>query len=146
MINKPTSTLTTADVLGRRLSVHLERAQQTLPYEITERLRAARMRAVAARRLPQFDWQTSAEFQVQADSLLMQFPSKAYQFFSGLVSFVPLVFLIAGLVLLNDFHNDQSALEMAEVDSALLIDDLPPQAYADPAFANFLKSDYAAKE
>ena len=55
------------------------------------------------------------------------------------VSLIPLVCLAAGLMLLYDFHNDESALELAEIDSALLIDDLPPQAYADPAFIDFLK-------
>jgi hypothetical protein len=35
---------------------------------------------------------------------------------------------------------------LAEVDSALLIDDLPPQAYADPAFAYFLKNNPGNKE
>jgi len=44
------------------------------------------------------------------------------------------------LVILYEFHNDQSALELAEVDAALLIDDLPPQSYADPAFAHFLNN------
>ena len=139
-MNKSTSSPAPHDVLGFRLSAHLDHAKQVLPYEITERLRAGRIRAVAARRLPAFEWQTATAVQSQVDSLLLHFPSRAYSFFSGLGAFIPLVCLLAGLVLLYDFHNNQSALELAEVDSALLIDDLPPQAYADPAFANFLKS------
>lgn len=146
MMNKPATSFSTTDVLGRRLSVHLNQAQQALPYDITERLRAARIRAVSARRLAQFEWQTDTAIQSQGNHLLLNFPSKSSQFFSGLVSFVPLLCLVAGLVLLYDFHNDQSAVELAEVDSALLIDDLPPQAYADPAFANFLKSHRASQE
>ncbi len=137
-MNKPSSSLTPHDVLGFRLSAYLDQAKQALPYQITERLRAARTRAVAARRAPVFEWQTATAVQSQVDNLLLHFPSKAHQLFSGLGAFIPLVCLVAGLVLLYDFHNDQSALELAEVDSALLIDDLPPQAYADPAFANFL--------
>jgi hypothetical protein len=35
---------------------------------------------------------------------------------------------------------DNRANELAEVDSALLIDDLPPAAYADPGFLQFLKN------
>jgi hypothetical protein len=46
--------------------------------------------------------------------------------------------LVAGLVLIHEFHNDQSALELAEIDSALLIDDLPPNAYTDPSFLDYL--------
>ena len=30
--------------------------------------------------------------------------------------------------------------EVAEVDAAILTDDLPPSAYTDPGFAQFLKS------
>jgi hypothetical protein len=36
--------------------------------------------------------------------------------------------------------DDDRANELAEVDSALLIDDLPPAAYADPGFLQFLKN------
>ncbi len=48
--------------------------------------------------------------------------------------------------MLYEFHNDESALELAEIDSALLIDDLPPQAYADPAFIDFLKINNKQKD
>jgi len=35
--------------------------------------------------------------------------------------------------------------ELAEVDSALLTDDLPPAAYTDPGFAQFLKTSDAGE-
>jgi hypothetical protein len=35
---------------------------------------------------------------------------------------------------------------LAEVDSALLIDDLPPAAYADPGFLQFLKNPILTSE
>ena len=74
MMNKPATSFSTTDVLGRRLSVHLNQAQQALPYDITERLRAARIRAVSARRLAQFEWQTSTAIQSQGNHLLLNFP------------------------------------------------------------------------
>ncbi|MBC7727039.1 MAG: DUF3619 family protein, partial [Microbacteriaceae bacterium] len=37
-------------------------------------------------------------------------------------------------------QNDHRASEVAEVDAAILTDDLPPSAYADPGFAQFLRS------
>ena len=132
--------LSTDDLFGRRVSVHLDQANQNLPYDIAERLRAARMRAVAARRISQTEWQTVSEVQAQNGVLNMKFPSKAHVFLNSLVSLIPLICLAAGLVMLYDFHNDQSAKELAEVDSALLVDDLPPQAYTDPGFAHFLKN------
>ena len=42
---------------------------------------------------------------------------------------------------------DNRANELAaEVDAALLTDDLPPAAYTDPGFAQFLKTKGAASE
>jgi hypothetical protein len=48
--------------------------------------------------------------------------------------------LVAGLALIQNIMDDDRANELAEVDSALLIDDLPPSAYADPGFLQFLKN------
>jgi hypothetical protein len=46
---------------------------------------------------------------------------------------------VAGLVLIHGIQNERRANEVAEVDAALLTDDLPPSAYADPGFIQFLK-------
>ena len=134
------------DILGRRLAAHLDQANQTLAYDITERLRAARMRAVASRKVSQVEWQSAAEVQAQNGVLSLKPGHKFQAVYQTMVSLLPLVCLAAGLVFLYDFHNDQSASELAEVDSSLLIDDLPPQAYADPAFAHFLKINLGNKE
>ncbi len=56
-----------------------------------------------------------------------------------LAATAPLVALVLGLVFISVLKDDEQANELAEIDSALLIDDLPPSAYADPGFAQFLK-------
>jgi hypothetical protein len=38
-------------------------------------------------------------------------------------------------------QNEDRARELAEVDVALLTDDLPPAAFSDPGFLQFLKTD-----
>ena len=125
---------------GKFIVAHLEFGKQQIPYEFSERLRAARTRALASRRVLQPVFVAATDLQLQADgSVRMPFPSKAKEIYNMLVSFIPLICLAAGLMLLYDFHNDESAMELAEIDSALLIDDLPPHAYADPAFIDFLK-------
>jgi hypothetical protein len=43
-------------------------------------------------------------------------------------------------VLIYNFQSDRRATELAEVDAALLTDELPPAAYADPGFLQFLKT------
>jgi hypothetical protein len=51
------------------------------------------------------------------------------------------VALVAGLLFINAEQNDDRARELAEVDVALLTDELPPAAFADPGFLQFLKTD-----
>jgi hypothetical protein len=59
---------------------------------------------------------------------------------SRVASLLPLIALIVGLMVIQSIQSENSALEIAEVDSALLIDDLPPNAFTDPGFLQFLKT------
>ncbi len=54
---------------------------------------------------------------------------------------LPLVVLVAGLVGIDHWSTQERIATAADIDSALLADDLPPEAYADPGFAEFLRSD-----
>ena len=126
------------DLLGKRLTKMLDE-NTSLSYEVTERLRAARTRALSLRRITQPQLQTSEETQTKNGHALLKFPSQIQLFFQTFGSIIPLLGLVAGLILINEFHNDQSALELAEIDSALLTDDLPPNAYTDPSFLDYLK-------
>jgi Protein of unknown function (DUF3619) len=55
-------------------------------------------------------------------------------------SLLPLAVLLAGLVLI-DHHYTRSQIDAAaEVDAAILADDLPPEAYRDQGFVEFLKT------
>jgi hypothetical protein len=57
-----------------------------------------------------------------------------------ITSALPLIALMIGLVGIHLFHNERRANEIAEIDAALLSDDLPPAAYTDPGFVQFLKA------
>jgi len=48
--------------------------------------------------------------------------------------------LVAGLVFIQHHHDLQQIEVAAEIDSALLADDLPPAAYGDPGFSEFLRN------
>ena len=140
-------TISKQDQLGMRMAALLEQGNQHLAYDITERLRAARTRAVSTSRAKQIDYSTVTDAQLQSNgSLRMPFHNKTQEIYKLLVSFIPLICLAVGLMFLYDFHNNQAALEMAEIDSALLVDDLPPHAYTDPAFIDFLKSKTLQKD
>lgn len=53
---------------------------------------------------------------------------------------VPLAVLLLGLVLIEDHYIRSQIEAAAEVDAAILADDLPPEAYRDQGFVEFLKT------
>jgi hypothetical protein len=53
---------------------------------------------------------------------------------------LPLAVLVYGLVAIERAHDRAQIAAAAEVDAALLSDDLPPAAYTDPGFAEYLKT------
>ena len=55
-------------------------------------------------------------------------------------SVLPVFALVAGLFLIQRLQESAQISTAAEVDAALLADDLPPQAYSDAGFAEFLKT------
>ena len=125
-----------ADQFGRAVAARLTAGADEMPYEVRERLRAARVRALAARR------------QAAAAPVIVGHGGGAATlgagdgkpgWFTRIASVLPLVLLAAGLVLIHTIQSERRALELAEVDAALLTDDLPPAAYADPGFVQFLK-------
>jgi hypothetical protein len=139
-----THTANTQDQFGLRIAAQLNSASLELPHDISERLRAARTRAVAARLKPQIRLQISAGVVHQNGAALLNFGGdEGLNIWSRLASLLPLIALIAGLALIQNIMDDDRANELAEVDSALLVDDLPPAAYADPGFLQFLKNPIA---
>lgn len=135
----------TQDEFGLRIAAQLNSAALDLPHDISERLRAARTRAVAARLMPQTRLQTSKSVSQQGGVALLHFGDEGLNIWSRLASVLPLIALIAGLAIIQNIMDDDRANELAEVDAALLIDDLPPAAYADPGFLQFLKMPAASE-
>lgn len=134
-----TRTFSAQDQFGMRVAARLDAASLELSHDISERLRAARTRAVAARMSPQTRLRTSSEVSVQNGVGLLHFGDEGLNVWSRLASLLPLLALVAGLAFIQHVTDDDRANELAEVDSALLTDDLPPSAYADPGFLQFLK-------
>lgn len=56
----------------------------------------------------------------------------------GLV--LPLVALVVGLGVIQHLQDEEQVNAAADIDAALLADDVPPRAYGDPGFVEFLKS------
>jgi hypothetical protein len=125
-----------ADQFGRAVAARLSSGADEMPYEARERLRAARVRALAARRQA-----AAAPVTVRngGSAAALALGDGKPGWFTRVASVLPLVLLAAGLVLLHSVQSERRANELAEVDAALLTDDLPPAAYADPGFVQFLK-------
>lgn len=130
------------DRFARKVARHLDDASDTLPYDISERLRAARVQAVAQRKRAALAPQLAPSLLHNGASTLVlgKGGSERGGWWNALVSAIPLIALVAGLVMI-DIAQDESVLsEVVEIDAALLTDDLPPAAYADPGFVQFLKT------
>ena len=131
------------DILQERFALkaasYLTAGTADLPYEISERLRAARAQAVSKRKIALA--QTAGSVVSMGSSAALTWGSNdGLNWWSGIGSMVPLIALVVGLLTINSVQNDNRAKEVAEVDSALLTDELPPAAFADPGFVQFLKA------
>lgn len=139
---EPDTTQFLADQFARRISARLTQASAALPYPVCERLRAAREQALAQRK-------RTAVAPAPASALLLQANGSASANWGGpggagwwnaLASAAALLALLIALVLINNVQDERSSHDMAETDAALLTDDLPPAAYADPGFMQYLKT------
>ena len=134
-----------ADAYARRLTARLTHGNADLPYDITERLRAARMQALAQRKRPMLQAVRQAETATQvmangSSAALGGWGREGGNWWRALMSAVPLAALVIGVFVVNMVQDEVVTSEIAEVDAALLTGDLPPSAYADPGFVQFLKS------
>lgn len=118
-----------------RIAGRLNAAAADLPHDISERLRFAReqalSRALAQRAVGGLVTQSGGH------AVLGGPPSVWLR----LASLLPLLVLAAGLVLIQQHREQEQIVVAAEIDAALLTDELPPTAYGDPGFAEFLRSD-----
>ncbi len=123
--------------LGLKIAARLADASNALPHEITERLRHARVLALSKRKLPRTEPAVVLLYS-GAGAVLggSQNPAPWWQR-AGLA--LPALALLLGLVAIDSALDDRVATEIAKLDAALLMDDLPPAAYADPGFSQFLK-------
>ena len=125
------------DRFGLRLAARLSDSTDELPYEISERLRAARVQAVSKRKTVVL--KKTARASSFGDGGTLTLGSENTTWWEKLASTAPLLILVFGLIAVNLIQDDNHAKEIAEIDAALLTDDLPPTAYADPGFVQYLK-------
>lgn len=122
---------------GLKIAGRLSDGSDTLPSDITERLRHARVQAVARRIQPKA---RAAELLTRAgSSAILGGSSERPNAWQRMGMALPILALLIGLVAIDFLLDDKAAQDLARIDAALLVDDLPPTAYADPGFQQFLR-------
>lgn len=135
------SASSTADALqtrfALRVTARLTERSNELGADVTERLRFAREQALERARARR---SAEAPAQVGATRSGAAILGGGSGWWLKIASVLPALALIAGLVLIQRWQDNAQVSVAAEVDAALLSDDLPPAAYSDAGFAEFLKT------
>lgn len=129
-----------ADAFGLRITARLAQSTDELPHDITERLRAARVHAVEKRKQVLLEYSTPVLSNTHSGMLTASLPGSHSGWWNRLGGAGLLLILTAGLIVISAVQDDLRARELADIDAAILMDDLPPAAYIDAGFAQFLKN------
>ena len=126
---------TQADQFGLSAAALLREGSQSLPAGIKDRLYAARLKAISLKK-PE---------KVRIAQHVLASPtgnwsSGSRSFWDNVGWIAPLVVLVFGLIGIAQWQQDSRINDIAELDVALLTDDVPPDAYADSGFMGFLKN------
>jgi hypothetical protein len=113
-----------------QIAFHIKRylgeSTTALPPVVGERLRAARERALDVQRRPSSGLAAAVVGAPQALG------------WGWIGQLAPLVVLAGGLLAINQWHQSQQVAEIADIDTQMLVDELPPNAYLDKGFGAWL--------
>ena len=135
-----TISMTTTDITDERMARQwtglLNQSMPELPHDIGERLRFARQQALSVRK-PEIS--SSVVSNSSGTAALSARGRDGLTPWRLLGSLLPLLALLGGLTLIQWWQSEYGTHEIAAIDAALLTDDLPPAAYTDSGFMQFLK-------
>lgn len=121
-----------------RVTAGLSERCADLGPDITERLRFAREQALARARAVHTAEATVMVSVGRGGAATLGLAGSGR--WLKLASVLPVFALAAGLFLIQRLQDNAQISTAAEVDAALLADDLPPRAYSDAGFVEFLKT------
>lgn len=127
---------------GLRVAARLSAGANEMPRDVQERLRAAREQALARRKQPApvVRLRTVSAMLANGRTASLSLGEDVLGFWGRLASMTLVCALVVGLVAVNVVQDDDRTMEVADLDATLLTDDLPPQAYSDPGFVQYLKT------
>ena len=139
-----------AEHFARKVTARLSQGSAELPYVVTERLRASRMQALGARKrvgsplhaLHTENASSIAGAYTDGTLAMGQHPGQDNTplWVRRLLTALPLLALAAGLAFIGVEHDSRITVDVADVDAALLTSELPPAAYMDAGFQQYLQS------
>jgi hypothetical protein len=127
---------------GVRVAARLSESARELPHDVSERLKASRELALDRARLArraEAATSTHAVGNGSSAAMILGGGSGSDWWFK-LASILPIAALVAGFFFIEHAHTREQIAAAAEIDAALLADDVPPAAYSDPGFVEFLKA------
>lgn len=126
---------------GACLAAGLSERTAQVPHDISERLRVGRQQALTVARQRQVATQAASSTGVVAMAGRAGVLGHGRgPFWLRLASVLPLALLIGGMLLIQEWTAHEQVMAAAEIDAVLLADDLPPAAWADPGFREYLKA------
>ena len=125
-----------ATLFGKRVAARLSESSDSLPHDVLERLKAGRIHALQMRKVVSAKTATANSWFGRGTAL--QLGRHHGDGWGHLASLIPLLALVMGLMAISVLQDEHLTQELADVDAELLTDDLPPSAYTDPGFTQFL--------
>ena len=131
--------MTTERSFEREIRSALDASVSRLPYSITHRLELARMAALARHR-PLARRTTQPVLRPLLTEGSADPGTRGARWWRVGLAALPALVLAAGLYAIALWNDTEAADEIAEIDSAMLTDDVPLAAYTDRGFGVFLKN------
>lgn len=122
------------DDFGRTISMWLSHGESAVSHDVAQRLQAARYRAITVRKA---ELQRARPLRARPGFAVF---TKGSQTCLRIGIVAPFVVLFVGLALIKGEVDERAARLEAEVDAQLLTDVLPPTAYTDAGFHQFLRA------
>ncbi len=123
------------DAVGLRIARQLDQSTEQLPYRVSERLANARKAAVASLNPVQQTKAAASVLNNGSSTGVLSDSSIGWAWLrNSAVIMLPLIALIIGLSVISVKSEDLDATAEAEIDAALLLDDVPISTYTDRGF------------
>lgn len=128
-------------ILAAGIRRHLDEGAEHLPYRVTERLAMARAKALAQVLAPA-PGKPAGPSPAASATTARPAPGQARASLRWRVALalVPIAVLACGVLLVDFVQQEAAVTELAEIDDALLTDDVPLAAYADRGFGVYIKN------